>query len=219
MSTPRPSLSRRSAFLRLAMFAVPLVMASALVAVWRLRPSQDEGRTAHGPASDLPAQMEQMQSELKLLRRHVQVMSRQESAAKAVTAAASAADVAPPAPPLTQEEASARDKRRFEGLAGKLAAEPVDRSWGPATERLITDTIKKPAFKGTRLLEATCRSTLCRLEVSHETEADRRKFSSTLPTRLPTLPSGSMRNAEGPDRKTIIYVAREGHRVPRDEPQ
>ena len=51
------------------------------------------------------------------------------------------------------------------------------------------------------------------------TEADRRRFGSTLPNRLPSLPSGSMRNAGGNERKTIIYVAREGHRIPRDEPE
>ena len=79
--------------------------------------------------------------------------------------------------------------------------------------------LNKPAFKGTKLIDATCHSTLCRFEVAHDTEADRRKFSSTLPSRLPSLPSGSMRNAEGNDRKTIVYVAREGHRVPRDDPQ
>jgi hypothetical protein len=125
----------------------------------------------------------------------------------------------PTRPALTQEEVSARDRRRFEGLARRLAAEPLDLGWGPATERTIADTMKKPVFKGSKLLEATCRSTLCRFEVSHETDADRHRFSSALPTRLPSLPSGSMRNAEGPDRRTIIYVAREGHRVPRDEPQ
>jgi hypothetical protein len=112
---------------------------------------------------------------------------------------------------------SARDRRRFEGLARALAAEPVDRSWAPATERLIADTLGKPVFKGSKLIDASCRSTLCRLEVGHDTELSRQRFASVLPTRLPSMPSGSMRNAEGPDRKTIVYVAREGHRIPRDD--
>jgi len=220
VSTIQPSVRRRSPFLVLSVFAVPLVLAAALVVVLRSRPSRDAGQSAVAPPSDVQGQMAQMQNELQLLRRQLQSMSRQESAAKVAASATSATEVAAPtAAPLTQEEVSARDKRRFEGLALKLAAEPVDRGWAPATERLIADTMTKPVFKGTKLLEATCRSTLCRFEVSHETDADRSKFSSNLPTRLPSLPSGSMRNAEGPERKTIIYVARAGHRVPRDELQ
>jgi len=212
--TTIPPRRRPSLFLILPVLAVPLVVAAALVAV-RARPSRDTGQSTQAPPSDVQGQMAEMQGELRLLRRQLEVASRQDRATPAP-----AAEVAPPpAPPLTEEESSARARRRFEGLAQKLEAEPVDHSWGPATERLIDSTMKKAEFKGSKLLVATCHSTLCRLEVSHETEADRRRFSSTLPTRLPSLPSGSMRNAEGPERRTIVYVAREGHRVPRDEPQ
>jgi hypothetical protein len=212
--TTIPPRRRPSLFLILPVLAVPLVIAAALVAA-RSRPSRD-GQAAQAPPSDVQGQVAEMQSELRLLRRQLEVASRQDRATPAAPAAQGAP---PPAPPLTEEESSARARRRFEGLAQKLDAEPVDHSWGPATERLIDSTMKKPEFKGSKLLAATCHSTLCRLEVSHETEADRRRFSSTLPTRLPSLPSGSMRNAEGPERRTIVYVAREGHRVPRDEPQ
>jgi hypothetical protein len=193
---------------------VSLAVAAGIVAAVRSRPSPDHGPTAQASPADVQGQLTEMESELRLLRRQLQVVSRQRESGPAT-----AVSEGPARPALTQEEVAARDKRRFEGLAGKLAAEPVDLSWGPATERAITDTLKKPVFKGSKLLEATCRSTLCRFEVSHETDADRHRFSSALPTRLPSLPSGSMRNAEGPDRRTIVYVAREGHRVPRDEPQ
>jgi hypothetical protein len=220
VSTPSPSARRRSSpLLVVAMFAVPLVMAAALVTVFRLRPTPPPAQVAQAGSADVQGQLADMQGELQLLRRQLQLMSRPDGAGKGAASGASAEKAAPAAPPPTQEEVSARDKRRFEGLARKLAAEPLDQSWAPATERLIADTIKKPVFKGSKLVEASCRSTLCRFEVLHDSEADRHRFSSALPTRLPSLPSGSMRNAEGPDRKTIVYVAREGHQVPRDEPQ
>jgi hypothetical protein len=217
VSTIPPSPGRRSPFVVLSLFAVSLTIAAGIVAAVRSRPSQDRGRTIQASPSDVQGQLTEMESELRLLRRQLQVVSRQRESGPG--APATAVVEVPAQPARTQEEVAARDKKRFEGLAGKLAAEPVDLSWGPATERAITDTLKKPVFKGSKLLEATCRSTLCRFEVSHETDADRHRFSSALPTRLPSLPSGSMRNAEGPDRRTIVYVAREGHRVPRDEPQ
>jgi hypothetical protein len=217
MDQPAP---RRPFLVRsLILLALPAALALALVAVFRARPSQP----ASAVARDTGDELAQLRGEVQLLRRQLQSMSQQVGTATNATAttatAANAAATAPTAPPLTEEESAARDKRRFEGLARKLAAEPVDRQWGPATERLIADALAKPLFKGTKLLDATCHSTLCRFEVAHESDADRRRFASSLPSRLPQLPSGSMRNAEGPDRKTVVYVAREGHRVPRDDAQ
>jgi hypothetical protein len=162
------------------------------------------------------AELQELQREVHVLRRQMQVMA---GPGRSPRSAAEAEGAAGNTPPLTQEEVSARDKRRFEGLARKLAAEPVDAAWAPSTERLIADTLAKPAFKGSKLIAASCRSTMCRFEVGHDNDAARTRFSSTLPTRLPSLPSGSMRNAEGQERKTIVYVAREGHRIPRDEIQ
>jgi hypothetical protein len=213
---PRRPFVVRSLFL----LALPAALAVAVVALFRARPEPAPAREA-GAASD---EVAQLRGELQLLRRQMQVMSQQQAAAAngapAATATAPAASsTAPLVPPITEEEASARDRRRFEGLARKLAAEPVDRQWAPATERLIADTLNKPAFKGTKLLDAACHSTMCRFEVAHDSQADGRRFASTLPTRLPSMPSGSMRHAEGNDRKTIVYVAREGHRVPRDDAQ
>jgi hypothetical protein len=218
MSNLRAShrIRRRSPWLLLA---APLVAAAALLLVLLVRPPSPAPQPAPAATTgEVTGRVAEMQSELALLRRQVQLMAGQQGAAANGNARETTAK--PPAPaPLTQEEVSARDRKRFEGLARKLAAEPLDPRWAPTAERLIADTLGKPVFKGSKLLEATCRSTLCRFEVSHETDAARSRFGSTLPTRLPSMPSGSMRNAEGTDRKTIVYVAREGHRVPRDELQ
>ena len=206
MSRPRPYL--------LLSIALPVLLLGALLMLLRPQPSAP----IVAPSSpDVSEQMADMRGEVQRLQRQVQFLSQRQSPPASVAPSPTAE--APRPPPLTQEEVSAHDKRRFEGLAIKLAAEPVDRSWAPATERLIADTLARPAFKGSKLLAASCRSTLCRFEVSHDSETDRRTFSSTLPNRLPSLPSGSMRNAEGSERKTIVYVAREGHRIPRDEQQ
>ena len=216
MPTPYP---RRPFLVRfLILLALPAALAVAVVALFRARPAEPAVApvTTSGTGDDVA----QLRGEVQLLRRQLQLLTQQQAATGTTTAAATGpATAAASTPPLTEEQAAARDKQRFEGLARKLAAEPVDRQWGPATERLIAAALNKPAFKGTKLIDASCHSTLCRFEVAHDTEADRRKFSSTLPSRLPSLPSGSMRNAEGNDRKTIVYVAREGHRVPRDDPQ
>ncbi len=214
---PTPT-SRRPFLVRsLILLALPAALALAVFALFRARPG--ETATAPAAATSPNDEVAQLRGELQLLRRQMQVLSQQQVAATSATPAAGSATATPPPPPLTEEETAVRDRKRFEGLARKLAAEPVDRTWGPATERLIASTLAKPLFKGTKLLGASCHSTLCRFEVIHDSEVDRRRFSSSLPSRLPSLPSGSMRNAEGNDRKTIVYVAREGHQVPRDDPQ
>jgi hypothetical protein len=207
---PRP-------FRLLICLALPAALAGTLVAVSRpIRPGVTSVTASDSTGSG--DEMARLRDELQLLRRQMQVMAQQQTARLPSPGGTNEApSTSAPAP--TQEEVSDRDRRRFEGLARKLAAEPVDRTWAPATEQLITETLKKPAFTGSKLVATTCHTTLCRFEVVHDTDAAGRKFGSTLPTRLPSLPSGSMRNAEGDQRKTIVYVAREGHRVPRDEPQ
>lgn len=216
-SVPESPTARRQ---RLSPLVVVVIAAGALVtaaalAVVLLLPGQ--GSSA-GPSAALVGpprdEVATMRAELKLLRRQVQSMAQQQGKALHQAGSEAAALL-----PLTEQEVSVRDRQRFESLAHKLAAEPLDRQWAPTAERLISDTMKKPVFKGSKLVEATCRTTLCRFEVSHDTDADRSRFGNVLPTRLPSMPSGSMRHAEGPGRRTIIYVAREGHRVPRDERQ
>jgi hypothetical protein len=214
VDTALTSARGRSRSFAVLLVAVPLTLAVGLLAavlLWPARPPRSAAPA--GPrAAEVDQQVAAMQDEIRLLRRRLDHLVQQPPVAAAAPAASQA-------PPLTQEEVSARDKRRFEGLAAKLAGEPLDPGWAPATERLIADTLGKPEFKGSKLLSATCRSTLCRFEVGHQDERARRRFSSTLPNRLPSLPSGSMRNAEGNDTRTIVYVAREGHRIPRDDPQ
>jgi len=214
----RPSDRARPRLFPVLVVALPLVLVAVVAAALLSRGKPPNiGQSGAAAPADPSGELARMQGEMQLMRRQMSVMAQQQAGAKPASTASEA--TAPKPPPPTQEEVSARDKRRFENLGRKLAAEPVDRSWAPATERLIATTLQKPIFKGSKLLSATCRSTLCRFEVSHDSDVDRRKFGSTLPNRLPSLPSGSMRNAEGDERKTIIYVAREGHRIPRDEPQ
>ncbi len=209
--------SRSPSVLIAAALAIVLVGALAALLAWPA-PGKPASMNAPAPGGEGDPQLAAMQDEIRMLRRRLDLLSRQPPATTAA-AKSDQTSAGPPPVPLTQEEVSARDRRRFEGLATKLAAEPVDARWAPATERLIADTLGKPEFKGSKLLASTCRSTLCRFEVGHDDEKARRRFSSSLPNRLPSLPSGSMRNAEGSDPRTIVYVAREGHRIPRDDPQ
>lgn len=218
MSTLLASRRRPSTMLSLGLVALTAALAAALWAGFGLR----RGRGA--PTTNAPAVAEdevaRLRDEMKQLRRQMQVMAQQgPGAARAPSAPASASNdltASAGVVPLSPQETELRDRQHFAAIERKLAAEPVDVAWAPATERLIGETLARPIFAGSKLLSSACHSTLCRFEVSHASEADRRHFGSALPNRLPALPSGSMRRAEGDDARTIVYVAREGHQIPRD---
>ena len=184
--------------------------------LWRGTRDSDGSRALADPrARD---EVAGLRDEIKLLRRQVQLQAM--AAPAPLTGAGREGSplrtgAAPGAAP-SAEEVAARDRRHFAAIDRKLAAEPIDPSWAPATEQVIAATLRQPAFGDVRLLSASCHATLCRFEVSHGSLREQRRFGSLLLTRLPALPSGSMHRGEGQELHTIVYVAREGHRIPRD---
>jgi hypothetical protein len=222
VNTSVASRRRPSALMSVGLLALTAALVAALIVVFGPAHASRAARatsTSPGTGSDAD-EVARLRDEMKQMRRQMQGLTQPATMALGQASAASisggAADT-PPAAPLSPEELKLRDRRHFEAIERELAAEPVDAAWAPATERIISDTMARPIFAGSKLLGSTCHSTLCRFEVSHASERDRRRFGSALPNRLPSLPSGSMRQGEGSEPRTIVYVAREGHQIPRDE--
>ena len=216
MSTFVASRRRPSALMSVGVLALTAALVAALVAVFGPVTASRRARatsTSPGTGSDAD-EVARLRDEMKQMRRQMEGLT---APAPAVTLNQTAPASATPPPPLSPEEGKLRDRKHFETIERQLAAEPVDAVWAPATERMISDTLARPIFAGSKLLGSTCHSTLCRFEVSHASERDRRRFGSALPNRLPSLPSGSMRQGEGSEPRTIVYVAREGHQIPRDD--
>lgn len=118
----------------------------------------------------------------------------------------------------TPEQVRQESVRRTALIEKVLRSEPIDAAWGPAAERSIAEVLAGDAsLKGHRLISAQCRSTLCRVETSHGSRSEGSRLGALLPTRLPALPSGTMRieSRGAQDFRTVIYFARAGHHVPR----
>jgi hypothetical protein len=206
----RPSLP-----LTIGLFALTATLAGAIVSLLRPRVTDTSfAPPAPGTGSTRADEMTQLRDEVQLLRRQLQTVATQKAAVEP-GASGGAALAPPPAPLITPEQGVIQDRKHFENLERVLAAEPVDASWAPQTERRIAEKVKLPAFAGSRLVKSTCHSTLCRIEVVHENESQRRRFRGTFPNRLGEFQSGTMRKGTGKDPSTIVYVAREGHQIPR----
>ena len=68
---------------------------------------------------------------------------------------------------MPRDEKIAAKRNVFET---RLEGEPVDEKWARETEAKIDETAKLEQFAGTEMLEASCRSTVCKLIVRHKDE-------------------------------------------------
>jgi hypothetical protein len=87
-------------------------------------------------------------------------------------------------PPRSERSAEERRRERTERLA-QLARvdedfqhEPVDADWAAGMSARIQDVLAEGAIGSTRVLAASCRSSLCRIEARHADQASRDAFAS-----------------------------------------
>ena len=94
-----------------------------------------------------------------------------------------------------------------------LRSEPRDASWASTFTSSATSALAQ--FPGTRLENVECRSSLCKLEVTHDDEAVEGKFPLDIPSLVPDVASWwyTQHESVGPQ-KTIMYFVRNGHDMP-----
>jgi hypothetical protein len=103
-----------------------------------------------------------------------------------------------------------------DNLESAMQAEQLDPVWGPAFERQLADILGE-RFPSARLLATSCRSTICRVDLEHDTNSNARMFIQRFPFIL-GLPSPSFLYSpepteEGPS-SAVLFVVRPGHRFP-----
>lgn len=99
-------------------------------------------------------------------------------------------------------------------MTSQLDHERADPAWSPEAERVITASID--VASGTHITALDCRATLCRLEVQHDSELARDRYTTAV---LPSLPLSSemfFRHTEDArGTRTVTYISRPGHALPR----
>jgi hypothetical protein len=121
-------------------------------------------------------------------------------------------------PVLAREEARMAADRRVELIEEHFAAEQVDRTWANDARAIVETAAASPQLAGSRIAAVECRSTLCRIQVEHDSERDAEVWSDVFYGEAVALPRGYQRRLEAQDdvQRTLVFLARPGHGIPRE---
>jgi hypothetical protein len=137
------------------------------------------------------------------------------------SAAAPAAKGEPPPPRPSPEEAREREARTVQHIATLLKTEPRDRSWAPGFEDALRSAVKasSPDSVAPTVETVSCRTSVCRLELSFSTPTAQQAFMQTFPAHRPPMTASRWETSPTDDgsAKTTIDVIREGYPVPDPE--
>jgi hypothetical protein len=153
-----------------------------------------------------------MSERLASLEREAAVGRAPREAPLAVDAGASAPPaVAHAAPPLrTGNEV-------FHGLEKHFGREGKDPTWSAQAEASIAGAFRSEALAGSTMLQATCGTTLCRVDVAHDSATAQEGFVWSVRSVPPFNQGGFAHRVDDPGAgtsKTIVYVVREGYELP-----
>jgi hypothetical protein len=139
----------------------------------------------------------------------------------AIIAQAGALSAAPTDPPKPAESAPATPKMTSQEVeahvASAHAAEAVDRAWAPEAQRTLLAGLREDLPARSSLHRVDCRTSVCRIEVSHPGRAEDMQFVEHV-QKGDAIWSGAgmVTRTFGEDGsiEAVIYLAREGHGLP-----
>jgi hypothetical protein len=95
-----------------------------------------------------------------------------------------------------------------------VESEPRDAAWAPEYERNLAASFAEK-YPGERITELDCRTSLCRVQVRHDSPESQAAFLAhfwvALPSGFSGVWSGPPRSDEKGTATSLIYVTREGH--------
>jgi hypothetical protein len=128
-------------------------------------------------------------------------------------------DQAATAPQLTPkqklERAAAQIQAQVELVEGTLRTETVDPRWTDGAEATLRETFHKENMKGFQLWAVTCRTTLCRTELTLEGSSSPEESFKRLANSVPWQGQGFVRIDPGESAGIVLYLSREGYSLPR----
>jgi len=111
---------------------------------------------------------------------------------------------------------SEHEQKLFALYETRFLYEAEDPSWSQQAESSLKQAVTDSAFDGSYLLTTDCRSTLCQVEVGHESDGARDDFVNRFPFALPFDTEVFYYRLE--DGKgmpyTVLYMARAGQQLP-----
>lgn len=112
-----------------------------------------------------------------------------------------------------------RGQQRLDWIDGELQAEGIDRKWVDEVDAMLRDAfdtaLSNKQLRSMSLADVDCRSTLCKVRVTHDNEVNLELLHAELTWPLAgELPRSTMHSEDG---STVIYLARDGFRLPKFE--
>jgi len=111
---------------------------------------------------------------------------------------------------------------RKERTLAQLASEPRDPTWEADVRTTIAEAEKaldRDAFPTTRISSIDCGNTVCKIEVDQDSASEHASFAGVLQTGMRTfgVKRGGKGNPLGERQGWTLFVARDGHRLPKVE--
>jgi len=126
--------------------------------------------------------------------------------------------------PADLDEERQRDEetadRRVALMTRVLTEESVDRGWARGAEDALGEAARSPELSGSRVTALECRSTICRIDVEHESFRAAERWTAVFALRIATVSVRAMERRyhdAGGVRRSTMFVARTGHRLPEIE--
>ena len=120
---------------------------------------------------------------------------------------------------LTPEEAEARADdlllAQLQLFEDRLLEDGSDATWAPAAVETLHRAFRKDELASVHLDHAECGTSFCRLEVSFDSAEDGDKGLRIALQDMPWRSEGFVHMSGGVTPEALVYVAREGHMLPR----
>lgn len=117
-------------------------------------------------------------------------------------------------PEAQEERVSAQIREQIEFLETSLGRELADKEWAKPAMIALGDAFETEAAEGIDLLEADCRSSMCRIRLAFDPSIAEESFGR-LQSIVPWSSEGFFHIDDVDSGEAVLYLSREDHQLPR----
>lgn len=186
-----------------------------------LRSEFDLLRTELHAIKTLDRDADSLERELRSLKQEVAALGQQVAMIADESQRGDALPQTPAEMALFEEDRAYEEEEQERQLGAHFAAQSVDTVWSLDTAQLVSEAALSEGLAGSSIDGIECRSSLCRVEVSHADPAAASEFALWFPVvlgeALPQIRYFHEQRDYGPP-VTVLYMARQGYDLPAERP-
>jgi hypothetical protein len=117
-------------------------------------------------------------------------------------------------PEEEEQQIADQTQAQIELMEATVLREAIDPEWAPSAQKVLKETFQQEALSGMYLVDADCRTSLCRMEVVFDETLAPEDGFRMLTDNSPWQGQGFVRIGTDEDPSIMVYLAREGHSLP-----